>query len=144
MRRFDSPFIVLAIAAAALIGVVVISLVFWRESGIVRNFAILASLAIAVPVGLWRIAVAARQASAAERSAETSVQSQATAQREALDNQLRTGTEMLTSSSIPIRTAGAFLLERLADEHPNEYDDVVWRILRAAGAEGEESQDADI
>ena len=144
MRPLDAGFVILAIAAVALIGVVAISLVFWRESDIVRNFAILASLAIAVPVGLWRIGVAARQASAAERSAETGVQSQATAQREALDNQLRTGTEMLTSSSLPIRTAGAFLLERLADEHPHEYDDVVWSILRAAGAESEESQDADV
>ena len=143
MRRFDSPFIVLAIAAAALIGVVVISLVFWRESDIVRNFAILASLAIAVPVGLWRIAVAARQASAAERSAEASAESAAVSRREALDAQLRAGTEMINSELRATRVAGAYLLRRLATEHGDEYDEIVRRVLGSSRAAEKEPSDGD-
>lgn len=144
MRPLDAGVVIFAIAAAALVGVVAISIVFWRESDIVRNFAILASLAIAVPVGLWRIAVAARQASAAERSAEASAESAAVSRREALDAQLRTGTEMVNSEFRATRVAGAYLLRRLASDHSGEYDEIVRRVLGSSRIAEKERRDGDL
>lgn len=141
-RRAESRIVALVVVAA-LVGVIALALLLWDESEAVRNFAILASLAIAVPVGLWRILVAARQAGAAERSAEAGASAAEISRREALDNQLRTGAEMITGGTGAVRAAGAFLLERLAAEHPFEYDQVVTEVLASArGASGNE-EDAD-
>ena len=142
-RRLDGAFVVIAIATVGLAGAIAISLIFWRESEAVRNFAILASLAIAVPIGVWRIVLTARQAGAAERSAEAGAAAAEISRREALDNQLRTGAEMITGGTGAVRAAGAFLLERLAADHPFEYDQVVTEVLASArGASGNE-EDAD-
>lgn len=130
-RRAESGIVALVVVAA-LVGVIALALLLWDESEAVRNFAILASLAIAVPVGLWRILVAARQAGAAERSAEAGASVAEISRREALDNQLRTGAEMVTGDTAAVRAAGAFLLERLAVDHPLEYDQVVAGVLAAA------------
>lgn len=148
MRRLDGAFVVIAIVAVGLAGAIAISLVFWRESEAVRNFAILASLAIAVPIGVWRIVLTARQAGAAERSAEAGASAAEISRREALDNQLRTGAEMIAGSTGAVRAAGAFLLERLAADHPLEYDQVVSEVLAAArdataNGNGEDADNAD-
>lgn len=144
-RRAESGIVALVVVAA-LVGVIALALLLWDESEAVRNFAILASLAIAVPVGLWRILVAARQAGAAERSAEAGASAAEISQREALDNQLRTGAEMVTRDTAAVRAAGAFLLERLAVDHPFEYDQVVAEVLasvRNASGDGEDADNAD-
>lgn len=141
-RRAESG-IVAIVVVAALGGVIALALLLWDESEAVRNFAILASLAIAVPVGLWRILVAARQAGAAERSAEAGASAAEISQREALDNQLRTGAEMITGGTGAVRAAGAFLLERLAADHPFEYDQVVTEVLASARGASGSKEDAD-
>ena len=127
---------------ALLVAVTAAAVLFWNDSEPARNFGLLLSLSIALPVALWRIILQARQAAAAESSAQTSAQSQTTAHREALDNQLRTGTEMLTSDSSAARAAGAFLLERLAVDHSLEYDQVVSDVLAAASDSEEASGNA--
>ena len=145
-RRAETQ--IVALVVAALVGVIALALLLWDESETVRNFAILASLAIAVPVGLWRILVAARQAGAAERSAEAGASATEISRREALDNQLRTGAEMIAGGTGAVRAAGAFLLERLAADHPLEYDQVVSEVLAAArsaaaSGSGEDADNAD-
>lgn len=130
--RGNGAFLVSCIVAAGAIAVIAAAVLFWDDSEPARNFGILLSLSIALPVALWRIILQARQATAAESSARTGASAAATAQREALDHQLRTGTEMVTSETKASRAAGAFLLERLANDHPSEYDQVVYEVLTAA------------
>ena len=134
--------VVAFVVLAALIGVVALALLLWDESEAVRNFAILASLAIAVPVGLWRILVAARQASAAERSATAGASAAETSRREALDAQLRAGAAMIADQNPGARAAGGYLLKRLAEEHADDYNDVVAAVLAAVLANREGSDDA--
>ena len=143
MRRLDGAFVVVAIVAVALIGAIVIALVFWRESDAVRNFAILASLAIAVPVGVWRMILTARQAEAAERAAQTGASAAETSRREALDNQLRAGVEMTGSDDLATRAAGTYLLERLAAEYPTDYDAVVREVLPVARQQSGDEDNVD-
>ena len=143
-RRLDGASVVIAIVAVGLAGAIAISLVFWRESEAVRNFAILASLAIAVPIGVWRIVLTARQAGAAERSAEAGASAAEISRREALDNQLRTGAEMIGSDDLATRAAGTYLLERLAAEHPDDYDEVVREALRVSRQQSESDSDAGV
>ena len=142
-RRAESGIVALVVVAA-LVGVIALALLLWDESEAVRNFAILASLAIAVPVGLWRILVAARQAGAAERSAEAGASAAEISRREALDNQLRTGAEMIGSDDLATRAAGTYLLERLAAEHPDDYDEVVREALRVSRQQSESDSDAGV
>ena len=133
--RGNGAFLVSCIVAAGAIAVIAAAVLFWDDSEPARNFGILLSLSIALPVALWRIILQARQATAAESSARTGASAAATAQREALDHQLRTGAELVTSDSHPARIVGAYLLDRLAADRPGNYDDVVWRVLEASDRE---------
>lgn len=136
--RGNGALLVSCIVAAGVIAVTAAAVLFWNDSEPARNFGLLLSLSIALPVALWRIILQARQAAAAESSAQTSAQSQTTAQREALDNQLRTGTEMLAGDDRAARAVGVFLLDRLAAEHWNEYHLIVATVLGAARRESED------
>lgn len=139
--RGNGALLVSAIVAAGATAVIIAAVLFWNDSEPARNFGLLLSLAIALPVALWRIILQTRQAAAAESSARTGASAAATAQREALDNQLRTGAEMIAGDSHSARVVGAYLLDRLAADHPDDYDDVVWHVLQASDGEPRNAAD---
>ena len=105
--------------------------VFWDwltdgESGsaTIRNLGLVLAAIIALPLAIWRGVVADRQASAAQRQAET-------AQQSLLNDRYERGAEMLGSHVLSVRLGGIFALARLAEEHPEEYHIQMMELLCA-------------
>ena len=127
-----SLFVILVIAA----GVGVWSLVhFWdwlqtgeigKESGstTVRNIGLVIGGVVAALLAVWRSRVAERQADAAQRQVET-------AQRSLLNERYQQGAEMLGSDFLTVRLGGIFALQRLAEEHPEQYHIQIMQLFCA-------------
>ena len=103
---------------------VVLLMLFWDwlsggESGstTIRNIALVAAGLIALPLAIWRGVVAERQA--------------ATAQQGLLNERYQKGAEMLGSGVLSVRLGGVYALQRLAEEHPEQYHIQVMRLLCA-------------
>ena len=96
------------------------------ESGstTVRNLGLIVAGLIALPLTLWRIWVADRQAKAAHLHVETS-------QRGLLNERYQKGAEMLGSQVLSVRLGGIYALARLAREYPEEYHVQIMRLLCA-------------
>ena len=94
------------------------------ESGstTVRNLGLILAGLIALPLTLWRIRVADRQAKAAHRQVETS-------QRSLLNEEYQKGAEMLGSEVLSVRLGGIYALARLARQHPAEYHVQIMRLF---------------
>ena len=127
--------------------VVAISVVFWDwlsfgESGstTIRNVGLVLAALVALPLAVWRSKVAERQASAAQRQADT-------AQQNLLNERYQRGAEMLGSEVLGVRLAGIYALESLAKEHPRQYHIQIVNLFCAflryptGGERREEGQD---
>ena len=126
------------VAVVLLVAGIVASVVFWDclevfwdwltdgESGsaTIRNLGLVLAAIIALPLAIWRSVVADRQASAAQRQAET-------AQQSLLNDRYERGTEMLGNDVLAVRLGGIFTLARLAEEHPEQYHIQVIELLCA-------------
>ena len=109
--------------------VVAISIVFWDwlsfgESGstTIRNVGLVLAALVALPLAVWRSKVAERQASAAQRQADT-------AQQNLLNERYQRGAEMLGSDVLAVRLGGIYALQRLAQEHPKQYHIQIMRLF---------------
>lgn len=109
--------------------VVAISVVFWDwlsfgESGstTIRNVGLVLAALVALPLAVWRSKVAERQASAAQRQADT-------AQQNLLNERYQRGAEMLGSDVLAVRLGGIYALQRLAQEHPKQYHIQIMRLF---------------
>ena len=94
----------------------------------IRNVVLVIGGLIALPLTLWRIRVADRQAKAAQHQARTTQRQARTAQRQAMTAQLglvneryQKATEMLGSEVLSVRLGGIYALQRLAKEDPKQY-----------------------
>ena len=100
---------------------IVLSIVCWGwlnggESGstTIRNIGLVIAGWIALLLGIWRAVVADRQASSAQRQVDAARQS-------LLNERYQKGAEMLGNQVLSVRMGGVYALERLAQEHPDQY-----------------------
>ena len=103
------------------------------ESGstTIRNFGLLVGGIVAIVLAVWRSRVAERQAAAAQRQAEIALKQAATAERGLLNERYQKGAEMLGSDVFAVRLGGIYALQRLADEHPDQYHVQIMRLFCA-------------
>ena len=90
-----------------------------RESGstTVRNIGLVVAGVVALPLALWRSWVAQRQADTAEQGL--------------LNERYQRGAEMLGSDVLAVRLGGIYALQRLAEEHPQQYHIQIMRLFCA-------------
>ena len=122
-------------AAVFLVVGIVSSVVFWgwlhpkdsqtaSNSESVRNLGILIGGVLAFVFALWRGWVAERQAATAQRQA-------ATAERGLLNERYQKGADMLGSDVLAVRLGGIYALQRLAEDHPEQYHVQIMRLFCA-------------
>ena len=80
----------------------------------VRNVALVVGGIVAIVTALWRSIVAETQATAATQQSQTG-------ERVYLNERYRQAASMLGDNELPVRLAGIFALERLAEDHPGEF-----------------------
>ena len=129
--RTSSRFWLTVLASVGIVSVA-LSIVFWdwlgatpqgRESNssTLRNVGLVAAGAFAFGFAYWRAKVADRQATAAQHQADTARLQSEIAQRGLLNERYQKGGEMLGSNVPSVRLGGIYTLQRLAEEHPEEY-----------------------
>ena len=141
-----------AIATVLAVGFL-LTLCFWGQlrdgedslSTIVSNVGIVIGGVVAILLAMWRSRVAERQSIAAQHQAEI-IQSQVaiaqdqiniaqrqadTAQQGLLNERYQKGAEMLGSNALTLRLGGIFALQRLAEEHPEQYHVQITRLFCA-------------
>ena len=98
----------------------------WLQSGptqpesnstTLRNVGLLVGAVVALVFAVWRGRVSERQTDIAQQSL--------------LNERYQKGAEMLGSPILPVRLGGIYALQRLAEEHPQEYHVQVMRLLCA-------------
>ena len=87
------------------------------ESGstTLRNLSLVVAALIALPLAIWRSKVAERQADAAHQSVR--------------NERYQKGAEVLGSDVLTVRLGGIYALQRLAEEHPEQYHVQIMRLL---------------
>ena len=95
------------------------------NSATLRNIGLVIAAIIALPLALWRSAVAERQADAAQRQSEIAMQN-------LLNERFQKGAEMLGHPDIgSVRIGGIHALARLASEHPHSFHLPVMQLFAA-------------
>ena len=89
-----------------------------------RNLGFIIAGLAALGFAIWRGVVAQKQANAAKRQTETGQQS-------LLNERYQRGAEMLGSPVLSVRFGGIYALQRLAEEHPEQYHVQVMRLFCA-------------
>ena len=112
------------IALVLLIAVVVIWVVSSADLTAIRDYGFLIAAIIAFPLGFWRSRVAERQASAAQRQADT-------AQQNLLNERYQRGAEMLGNDVLAVRLGGIYALSQLNREYPEQYHIQIMQLLCA-------------
>ena len=122
LNRRHVLLIVLSCAGTAV--VIALSWTFWGwlsggESGstTIRNIALVAAGPIALALAVWRSLVADRQAQ--------------TARQVLLNERYQKGAEMLGSEVLSVRLGAIYAMERLAEEHPEQYHVQILRLFCA-------------
>ena len=87
------------------------------NSATLRNVGLIVAAVVALPLAIWRSSVAERQAD--------------TAQRGLLNERYQKGAEMVGSAVLSVRLGGIYALQRLADEHPEQYHVQIMRLFCA-------------
>ena len=123
--------LVLLLAVAGLAAAAVAAAAAGASAGDVSAYGLFAVAVVAVVLALWRSLSTQRQAAASGQRAET-------ARREALDARLRHGAEMVNSEHAGVRAAGQHLLESLAEQFPEDYAELVRKILTLAKVESDD------
>ena len=90
----------------------------------VRNVGLVIGGVVAILLAVWRSMVVERQADTARRQSET-------AERGLLNERYQKGAEMLGSKVLPVRLGGIYALQRLAEEHREEYHIQIMRLFCA-------------
>ena len=122
-------------AVLLLVGGVWISTRFWgwlhpqvptevSNSETLRNVGLLIGGLLAFVLAGWRAWVAEREADATQRQAGTTQQS-------LLNERYQRGAEMLGSTVLAVRLGGIYALNRLAEEHPQQYHIQVMELFCA-------------
>ena len=100
------------------------SVVFWdwlsgggSGSETIRNIGLVAAGLIALPLAIWRAIVAERQAN--------------TAQQGLLNERYQNGAAMLGNKVLSVRLGGIYALQRLAEDHPEQYHIQIMRLFCA-------------
>ena len=91
-------------------------------SATIRNIGVIVGGFVAVGLTIWRSTIAEKQAETAR------IQSDLT-QRGFLNERYQKGAEMLGSSTLSVRMAGIYALERLALDHPDLYHVQIMQLL---------------
>ena len=108
------------------------------NSETLRNVGLLIGGLLAFVFAGWRAGVAERQANAtqrqadtAQRQAETAFVQAETTQQILLNDRYQRGAEMLGSTVLMVRLGGIYALNRLTEEHPQQYHIQVMELLCA-------------
>ncbi len=91
------------------------------RSTTIRNAGFVIAGALALIFAVWRSVVAQRQAETSQRQSETAQGQSETAQQGLLNDRYQKGAEMLGSEVLTVRLGGIYALQRLAEEHPEQY-----------------------
>ena len=122
--RWDGILWITVIIIALLTGVA-LSSIYWKDlrgsqdslGTTIRTVALVIGGVVAAILAMWRSRVAERQAT--------------TAQRGLLNERYQKGAEMLGNEVLSVRLGGIYGLQRLAEEHPEQYHVQVMRLLCA-------------
>ena len=124
LRILNRRNIIVTVVLCAAIAGLVLTIVSWEwlgagESGssTIRNVGLVGAGLIALPLALWRSIVADRQAK--------------TAQESLLNERYQRGAEMLGNEVLSVRLGGIYALQRLAEEHPEQYHVQIMRLFCA-------------
>ena len=98
-------------------------------STIIRNFFLVFGGFIAIGVAIWRSFVAYSQSKATQTLAEMSHRQAETSERGLLNERYQKGAEMLGSEFLFVRVAGIYALQRLAEEHAEQYHVQIMRLF---------------
>ncbi len=103
---------------------VVLSVAYWDwlqggtehtgNAAAVRNISLVVGGMVAILIALWRSLAAERQATAAKRQSEIG-------ERVYLYERYRQAASMLGDNELPVRLAGIYALERVAEDHPDQF-----------------------
>ena len=93
-----------------------------NNAAAVRNIALVVGGIVAILIALWRSLVAERQATAATRQAEIG-------ERTYLNERYRQAASMLGDSEVVVRLGGIVALERLAEDHHDEFRHETFKLL---------------
>ena len=94
------------------------------NSNTLSNVALIAAGILALAFAAWRAKIADSQSRTAQRQADI-------AQRGLLNERYQKGAEMLGSHVLATRMGGIYALQRLAEDHPNEYHVQIMRLFCA-------------
>ena len=119
-RRNITLTIVFCVAVAGLVALIVL----WdwlsvgeSRSATIRNVGLVVAGLIALPLAIWRSIVAEDQTK--------------TAQQSLLNERYQKGAEMLGSEVLSVRLGGIYALQRLAEEHAEQYHVQIMRLFCA-------------
>ena len=93
-------------------------------SATIRNIGLVLAGSMAIPLAIWRAVVADKQASSAQHQT-------AIAEQGLLNERYQKAAEMLGNDILSVRMGGLYALQRLAEEHPEQYHIQVIHLLCA-------------
>lgn len=134
LRRERALAGVTAASIAALVCVALLAAVWDGPSSDVRNYGLIVAAIIAFPLAIWRSLVAHRQARAGESQAAAAAEQARLADAGETAARMFRAAELLGSDNPAVRLTGVRMLERIADDHPGVYDDLVREILQVERA----------
>ena len=121
----------ITLSVAVVVVEVLLVVVLWDwlardESGsaTIRNIGLVIAGSLAIPLAIWRAVVADKQASSAQHQT-------AIAQQGLLNERYQKAAEMLGNHLLSVRLGGIYALQRLIEEHPEQYYVSCMRLLCA-------------
>ena len=113
---------------------------FWEElrgdgqdslSTTIRNVGLVVGGVVAILLALWRSRVAERQAAASQQQSEAAQRQTEIARQGLLNERYQRASEMLGSETLPVRLGGIYALQRLAQEHLDQFHIQVMQLFCA-------------
>ena len=97
----------------------------------IRNLGLIIAGLVALPLAIWRGYVAHKQANTAQEQVDKSQQQVETAQQGLRNERYQKAAEMLGDEVLAVRLGGIYALQRLDEDHPEEYHVQIMRLLCA-------------